>query len=811
MNLARRLVLVAGSVGLVASCAIAQSQAIRPQYYSWEKHPVLESDPGDPDFFEYDGRFCAMVRVYIDSGMPNATSAQQAAIATKNEILTRMSEGTGTIDLQNLAITIHNLGGFTGGQVPLAYQDVNFSFLRASDAAPTFLGFNSEDPPLYRQYQPWMGTAVGEYRLNEQTQEMEWREGDVYDWVKAYCDHLKIQLASAELDCAPIRFHFDFEGNLFGESWNSAIVRQMIACERDYRWDSAEVPGFDGQTMEQLWHAAQNEYGWTNQGMYVTLESVLFPSFDAHVEANNPYATWWLKITGQALNAAFKRCVQDPIKASWPNAEVLVSNYGHTNADMAVDTFGYRKVTDPGAQTLSQYQQTLNRIDSNVFFRGVYSQDDRGAYPRYVALSSTGGPPLMFQMGGGQNLLDFDAPVLYYPNGSGPAGKIAQYQLQDRLYEPRDSNDDPVLETVAQSVERTHRHNLESIINTPTRAENGVTPWIEFPGVHWIDTSATLSGIEQTRRQLALFRSKDIREVILWSNKQGPGQRGTPSAWNAVKRADAQVFTSSYVQYYVTAGSDETPNINPGDPTPLSNTLRNATPTIDITSQQLDSNYDLTEIVVVIDDIYPEELGHNGRLLLECQVEPVDPDELTDAEAWQAGITGKIFIWRPGSADWAPLDSVNDAGNKGDYHFYVPDNSTRREWPVGWDPSPDPLCEYLDESCQGAMAIKFVHIAPATTSGFVSKYDLVQFYQVDDIAQWSSSVLSGFSEEPYLSADFNYDGVQDSTDADLFTAAWTNNERRADYNGDGVVNSTDLAQFLAASARTSSGGGSSEW
>jgi hypothetical protein len=788
MNHALRCVLASGSVSALSICAFAQSQAVRPQYYSWEKHPVLNSTAGDPDFFEYDDRFCSMVRVILGSSTPNAISAEQAAIATKNEIQARLAEGTGTISLQNLAITIQNLGGFTGGTNPLEYQDVSFSFVRAGDAAPTFTGLNDFDPLEYRQFQPWMGTAVGKFLPNGQ-----WRVGDVTVWMTAYCEALKLQLVGAGLSTVPVRFHFDYEGNLFGKSWNKEIIRQMIACERDSRWATAEVPGFNGQTMLQLWHAAQDEYGWKNpDGSYRLLESVLLPGQDAHVAGNNPYAQWWLNITGKALNAAFKRCVQDVIKASWPNAEVLVSNYDYANADMAVDAFGYRKVTNPAAQSLSQFQQISQRIDTTAFRRGFYSLDARGAYPRYSAVSTTGGTPLMFQMSGGVNVLDFDAPVLYYPDGQSPANNMVSH-LQGRMYEPRNTNNSPVTETISQAAERTHRHNLESIINTTTRAVHGVTPWIEFPGVHWIDTSGTLNGIDQTRRQLALFRSKDIREVVLWANKVGAGARGTPSAWNAVKRADEQVYSPWIKSVELVRGV----NAGTWSEQALNTTLRTTIPTVLTVEGEYagsPSHHHVTDIVVRVHGVKPLELGVRGRLVLECVVSPNALSEVSNPSAWLASSRGQVSIWNADLEQWEPVASVNDSGT-GEYRYHVEDPDSpgrglsRREWEVGHEPGG--MCSYLtnqqgDPCAEGALSFKFTQLALETPSGFRSSYDLVMFYHIDGFATLPGDPLSlsmsqsSANATGFLPADFNFDGVQDATDATLFASAWTNGERRAD-------------------------------
>lgn len=839
MNHALSLVAIAGSVSACASFVIAQSEPIRPQYYSWEKHPVLESNPSDPDFFEYNDRFAAMVRVVIDSSNTTGTTPGEAADATIAEILARLSEGSGTIKLNNLAITIQNVGGYMPSNDPTAYEDTLFSFFRGEDAGPT-TPENQNDPAEYRLYQPWMGQAVGEYRLNTLTQELEWHTGDVYTWVKDYCEALKDGIDDEQLSTVPVRFHFDYEGNIFGSSWNSQIVRQIIACEQDSRWDSAEVPGFPGQTMEDLWHAAQDEYGWKGpNNSYRTIDDALDQTRDASHTDNIPYILWWNKVTNRVLSAVMERCVYEPIKASWPNAEILVSNYQDATADMAVDTFGYREVMDPtsvvtsGGQLLSFSQQNSpsNLIETDEYYRGFYSLNAWGDFPNYAALSTTGGPPLLFVMSESSNYADFDSPVLYYPkltteSGDGVA-TIAGNHLQGRLYEPRDLNGAPVQETVVQSMNRTFRHYLEAILNTPGRAPHGVAPWIAFPGIGAVDTNNTLVGIDEIRRQLALFRSKDIREVILWGNKQGAQTRGTPSAWNAVKRADDQVY-SPYIKSVELVRGGATVDWSEQA---LNTTLRTDDPAelkVGGDYAGSPSNFEVTEIVVRFHGIKPMELGNAGRLVLECSIIPEDWTQMSDPTAWLDSARGQIAVWNEVLGQWDPMTTVYDTA-PGEYRFYVEDlNSpgrglTRREWDIGYDSGG--LCNYLtdqqgDECSEGVLNFKFTHLAPETSSGFRSSYDLIMFYHQDDLIipigggeplgmMASSSSTGGVGG--FLTADFNFDGVQDSVDAEMFAEAWTNGERRADYNADGEVDSLDLTQFLGALSRATSAGGSSEW
>jgi hypothetical protein len=830
MKLVASLVALAGSVSVLAPLAIAQSGPVRPQYYSWEKYPLIQDDPQYPDFYVHDDRFMSMIRIELgaDDNDSRPYTPDEAAAATVAELVVRLSEPTGaTITNDRVAITIQNLGG----HAPTVHSDSLFSFLRNVDSV-SVTGLTDGDPDEYKLYQPWMGFAVGKYVLNQQTQQLEWRTGDATTWMTEYCAALKSRLVNAGLEIAPARFHIDNETTLFGTSWNKAIVQTMLACEQDSRWDTAEVPGFPGQTMLDLWHAAQDEYDWKNSnGTYRTLAQVLNPDeYSFHVD-NNPYCMWWISVGNRALATAMKRCVQDPIHAAWPNAEVLVSNYNDASADMGRDTFAYREVTkldyewvtDSNGDLYAQSAQTDTQ-KTNEFFRGLYSLDSRGSLPKYAAVSTTSGPPIMFQMGPLSNFCDFDSPVLYYPEDEGDADKVQDHHLQGKLYEPRDGSGNPVPETVAESMRRTFRHNLDAVLATPGNAEHGIAPWIAIPGVHVIDTSGTEPGIDEARRMLALLRSKDIREIILWSNKP-TGGRGDSDAWNILKRADDQVYTPYLKSAELVRGAADSAYTWTED-------ALNTTLVTDVVSDQLviigeyagsPSHHHVTEVVVTFEDVKPLSLGNNGRLVLECAVDPVNATQ--GYSGWRAAVTGYVSMWNYQLEQWDPVVTIMDAGF-GSYKFYVDSplivgaTATRREFDLGYA-NWDGLCPYLSdqENCDiGSLKFKFVHLAPELTSGFNSRYDLIQFYHTDDVFGYGLS-MSPESESMnssqdasdtagFLAADFNFDGVQDATDAELFATAWGNSDRRADYNADGEVDTLDLTQFLAALGRATSSGSS---
>jgi hypothetical protein len=794
------------------------------QYYSWELHPALNSCPADGTANDYthDPRFMSMLRVYIDNGNGGAgTTPVDAATYTVNLIQSRIAEsmtvpgssgsacGTqsvSTIDMRSVAITIQNFGSFDIN----SYRKAAFSFFREPDRliypsqAPTI---SDDDKPSYELRQPWMTTALG--TRNPTTGE--WSGGQATQWMTDYCAALKAQLLAAGLQHVPIRFHFDMEASMFGGNMNNAIIQTMLACENDPagRWATVPVPGFNGKTMLQLWRDAQDEYGWRVGGQYVTLASRLDAGEDANFAANRPFAMWWQRICSVASAAAMEIAAEAPIKAAWPGGNVLVSNYDYMTMDMGADTFAHRRPTK-GVHVIS-----------NDFWRGGWARNNRGAYPSVVASSATPGvKPLVWQMGEGFNSHDFDAPVLYYYDNGTLAGSAAGWDdiRLHKWYEPWSVLDTvenrllPPRETWAEVARRQHRHLLDSILATPTRAAGGVVPWIAIPNAHEIDTVETKTGIDESRRMLALLRSKDIREAILWSNKpEGPGVRGEAVHWNKFKRAEAQVYTPSYQPYEVTRGLEvyQGQTIG-GDPRPLMTTLRTTTPANEVLIQSENTGevgeIDVTEMIVVFDDIQPLVLGLDGRFLLECKVKP---NVLSQAAAypggeaaWRSAIVGRIELWSQAEQVWHTLWSVNDTGNFGEYAFYVPDSSTRREFQLSNGVTQFDLCHYVKESlgtCHGHMTIRLTHIAPALASGFTSSYDLVQFYHIDDPVIVPGGGLGlGLGTGTLGGADFNKDGQNTVLDAVDFTAAWTDGLPAGDFNADRQVDADDVTQFMDA-------------
>lgn len=156
-----------------------------------------------------------------------------------------------------------------------------------------------------------MQTAVGTYNATSQT----WEGGYATAWMEQYLDDLNDELALNDLLPLDIsRFHFEVETNLTGGAYNNDLIKVMIACEADARWSTVAVPGYGGKTMLQIWRDAQDEFGWKENGQYVTLTSKVNSALNATDPVNRPYFVWYVSVCTTAIDAAVKITVYDVVK-----------------------------------------------------------------------------------------------------------------------------------------------------------------------------------------------------------------------------------------------------------------------------------------------------------------------------------------------------------------------------------------------------------------------------------------------------------------------------------------------------------------
>lgn len=830
-----RIVAAAIPCAVFAAAGMAQVyQAVKPQYYSYEKNPVPT-----PGGWVHDDRFTSMIRVRLSE----TSTPLSAATETADEIQSRIVGGTLLPD--RVAITLQNFGGKGTGS-PLAHSFANngFAFLRTADKLgdlATGLPGPLPEEDYWRHFQPWMKTAVGD-RQSDGT----WTGGDAPKWMSDYCKALKAQLTSRGLGhVVPARFHMETETTLAGEGFGPNPLYVMVGCEQHIYWSTRPVPGFNGQTMADLWSSAKAEYGWG--GPSLTVEQALQEPLGASHPFNRPYFLWWLGVCGRAREAAMEIACYDVIALEWPAPNTpKTSNYDHVRMDMAVDTFAWRKTQIEGTSNAA------SRPLTKVYRRGAYDRNPFGAFPVVVGASSVPNkPPLMWLMGGDTtNPATFSAPEMYYKTTYVPSSVPERWShtnnegnnqsvLQSRWYEPP-VNGVPVKETWPQASERYFRHLLDSLTNTTGESHLTVVPWIHIPGQVAFDHEVDAMGnpvdvngarlpqftcpeppepcvpppwnpviktesIVQTRRTLALLRSKDIREAIMFGNKPVSGA-GSATQWNEFKRADAQVYTPAYVKYYVTRGFDiaQPGQLSEGHPGPLMTTLRTTTTPREVLIQSVMTDefgsMDVTEMTVFFTNIKPLVLGDTGKLILECAVTPnslAQTGSFPGGEAaWREAIVGRVEFWNYVENKWRELPTLSDEGTVGEYGFYVPDSSTRREFDVIL---PDTLCDYVDPAtCEGSLLVRLTHIAPKLEDGFTSSYDLVQFYHIDDFTVIGGGTPIELGAGVLGGADFNQDGQNTAQDAVGFMAAWSEGSPAGDFNADEEVDVNDLNQFMDA-------------
>lgn len=812
----------AGCVCCFVTGVIAQPYyAAEPQFFSFELEPSGSTG------YVHDDQFTSMIRVQLSWGGAGTTPAAAAADAA-SKIAARIQDGT--LDPARVSILLQNFGGF---DTYLASEDAAFTLFSGEDRVDELSGSgHSSFLAAYggwQNYQPWMqpwmehsagkvDPTTGQFKSDYESGQ--YVGGAARKWMQEFCDALDADLESAGYNgityprIVPARFHMDIERSIV-QFDTSAQIRLMMNCEADERWDEVPVPGWAGKTLAELWDEAKATYGWGNSS--TTLASVLNSSQNGQYGQNQPYVRWWHMVCERAREAAIQHIVYDVVKEHWSQSPPLCSNFDSMKADMLLEDEAWRISIIEGRTSSA----SVNQEYTPMFRRGNLERAQQGSFPYFLTQPSVANPPLMWGMYAQSCFGDFSAPSLYRTRPD--SVEVPENMLQLRTYVAEDGFGEAPLESWQDYNDRWFRHQLDTA--TASVGSPGETaPWVDITGERVIECDGsdatddlciygvpTYEDIEGTRHTLALCRSKGIAEILMFGRKPAGGV-GVKAQWETFIRASRQVFTNSYHPYQVVRGTDLQPELN-GHPSCIMSTLRDGVREAQIAGEHIPgTDTDVTEFLVTLDDIDPIALGDAGHIMIECSVAPVDAGEVIETfgslESWSRGVRGTILIWRQGSQEWAPVETINDSGDKGIYGFYTPDGTTRREWDIGLQ---DGLCNLLSDpdNCDGALYIKLVHIAPKTASGFVSRYDLVQVYQID--SQLSMMSLRSGSNVPLITVDYNYDGLQNSDDCDLFLDDWEVGNRGADYNADGEVNATDLAQFLAAFSRaTSSGSGTSE-
>ncbi len=338
------------------------------------------------------------------------------------------------------------------------------------------------------------------------------------DWMTGFTDELKTRMAAASPAIpAPERFHFDNEpgATTFPCCGSDSLVAFDAARYNDYRYSNSSypVPGF-GQTLSYLYsQSGALDYN-KNYGM-AQYNCCGSGSYD-----NRPFSRWFLNTYQQAASGALAASTAVMTGSSgWSGAKR--SNYSDVRTDAAHPYYD----AGPGGATWAYYS-----------FQGQLEL---------------------------QSPVCYAAETSHFPNGTTTDADKWNASMSDI------------------------RRNIEACIESNGGGHQAdVVPWINMPAVPTGDPSTRVFGTgsgqvigsdcqqsytpsaDDMRRLLALLRSKDIGEMIMFNTDPTIGclnASGTPYqlttnndtqlAWGTVDRLVSQVWGIDIASASVTTGT----------------------------------------------------------------------------------------------------------------------------------------------------------------------------------------------------------------------------------------------------------------
>lgn len=336
-----------------------------------------------------------------------------------------------------------------------------------------------------------------------------WKYWGILDgelWMQDFVDQLDYHVTEDDIP-VPDRFMFDDEPADFFENAHFALDSGHIANIVDYwdymmtdeRWDTQGLPGFGGDTMEDIWYDAVNNKGVVSPTVPGSFNSNYFGGS----AANEKWVQWYRGVMRQAEAGAMKAAFYDTIHGTFPDAKC--SDY-----DRSIWTDG----SDGG---------------KNTWFGGDFA----GATGRKTVWNG---------------VADLQAPCLY-PQ-AGPYFYHTTYCPDPFALTNDETNemDWCVYEPVGIYSSRIHRFVLDAATRSFSGANKGsvvssvfegpLAPWIQLPGQHNFmkgpsftisncSTTAPMPGayangifsiasLDDVRRTLALSRSRGSSEVHFW-------------------------------------------------------------------------------------------------------------------------------------------------------------------------------------------------------------------------------------------------------------------------------------------------------
>ncbi|MBS0190665.1 MAG: hypothetical protein U0573_02085 [Phycisphaerales bacterium] len=237
--------------------------------------------------------------IYYTVGSPSTRSPEHIADQIAYMIHTAgLPSGRVAVELVNVAT-----GNLT--QIPAGTGYMRFPALLAHEYDTLFQGPSLD--PIENARTPWMYWGI--------------LEGT--EWMEAFIEELDDKVG---LDYIPVpdRFIFDdepgdfFVGTFHLDSTNiSNVVDYWSYMVLDTRWDTEPVPGFNGDTMDDLWYDAVNNQGVTDPTVPGTWNS----SYYGGSAANEKWVYWFRSVMRQAEEGAMQEAYYDTIHATFPDAK----------------------------------------------------------------------------------------------------------------------------------------------------------------------------------------------------------------------------------------------------------------------------------------------------------------------------------------------------------------------------------------------------------------------------------------------------------------------------------------------------------
>jgi hypothetical protein len=449
----------------LSTAAVAQPTSV--QFYMWNPEPYG---------WTHDSRYMPMVRVYVD----NETGADAAA-AVIAEINTRLSLTTPTIQAGKICVLLQNYASdekYYDDEVWLSFNTTCALTTTASQISVVTWHHEEEYSTQNPRNQVWFTP----YNSNDSPGE------NLSEWM----DDFLAEFGTSDPEIN--RFHLDVE-TAIAPCCAANHMQLLLLAESDPRWDTHFVPGFDYETMEDLWNAALLDWGWSSS---LTVNQLINLGDTALTDSDQrAIYLWYAHVAQKARAHLLDETTFLPLLSKWPS--IICSNYEDSKLDNDTDTFGWFYDWPPNPGSTPELTKTATR--SFAVYNNLGFDDAPIKYPTHEASGR-------FFWVHTSTFANNGSPVLY------------SWSDNHRNPNPYTHPSAPI-ETQWEASLRNQRRWLEAEINSRgIGGQEAVSPWIALIG-----TTITFPGnytvtLDDAVRQLSLLRQKRIENVLVWGDDE---------------------------------------------------------------------------------------------------------------------------------------------------------------------------------------------------------------------------------------------------------------------------------------------------